>query len=277
MWIRTSLFVGRSHWSYLLQNGIKVFIEQQSIASLTNAILIEFNYISGENVRFAVNVLEDHAETFSIEIDTFFKNFFSYSVLPVKELCLPIDGLFLPCQSNSIQYGLYTQYLPGLEEPITKIISQTTLAITQAIDEISIDEEVLTMLGFYFYCGLITLAKEQSSSDFTELYSFNAEENDQISKLTMDFLSERYLDNEPTLIEVEKSIRHYQLIETYENPRWLVEWMMVCKATLNNHSDDDPELLFNISNCIKLQLGLTNGMVKLVHYFVNKIYQNTPC
>lgn len=270
IWLRTSLFVEKNQWAYVLRNGIKSFIEQPSIDTITEALMIEFNYMSGENIRFAIKVPGQNAEMLAYEIDAFFKSLFTKSNLPSKDIELPVQGLFLPFPGNTIQYGLYNGLFP-VDNAITKIISKTSAYIIEALMDETINDETLIMLAFYFHCALITQAKEIKQHDFTNIYITEIYPSD-VTVITEDFLVQKYEENKINLMEVEESIRNYQSTESDDNPFWLGEWMMACKEVITSQYEENDDLFIAIVKSINKQLGLTSNMQKLVHHFISCTY-----
>ncbi len=68
---------------------------------------MEFNYLCGENIRFALLVPEDKADDFAGKADKPFKQFFLESHFFSNVPALPIEEIFLHFPENTIPYGLY--------------------------------------------------------------------------------------------------------------------------------------------------------------------------
>lgn len=270
-WLETSLFAEKSQWGCVLRNGIKAFIEQSSIATITEALMIEFNYTRGENIRFAIKIPIQNAGMIADDIDNFFKSFFSKANLSKKEITLPVQGIFLPFPANTIQYGLYNR-LPTSSSIANKITSKTSDCIIKALmNNDLVYEETLIMLAFYFHCALITQAKETAEHEFINIYRSEIHSNSNVV-ITEQYLLKKYQENKTCLMEIEGNIRNYQSAQYSDNPSWLVEWMVTCKEALVAQLAENNNIIINIQNSINRQLGLTNSMIKLVHYFVKSIY-----
>jgi hypothetical protein len=274
LWLQTSLFADRSQWDIVLKNGIRPFLAELSDKKLIGPLLIEFNYLSGENIRLAIQTETQNAEVLADKFDDFFKEFFLLTNLQKKEVVLPIDSIFLPFPANTIQYGLYK--VVDVDDLRSKIISKISFCIIDALEDDTIDEEVLITFAFYLHIALITQLEElcQSKADFLSFYNSEIYEN--VEELIGEqYLVKKYEDNKASLIEIEESIRNYQEPEFSETPPWLIEWIESCKEIiLSDLSEDKWLLLVIIRENINRQLGLTNNMRRLVNYFINSVYSD---
>ena len=270
IWLQTSLFADKSQWAFILHNGVKPFRKDASNEKLIEVLLIEFNYLSGENIRMAIQTEARNAELLASKLDGFFKEFFLSANIYKKQVTLPVDGIFLPFPPNTIQYGLY-KILANADELASKIISKTSACIIEALENDTIDEEVLITFAFYLHIALITQLKKLPETNFSSMYNFEIYKNMK-DVVDEDYLNQKYVENKDSLIEIEESIRNYELTELYENPSWLIEWIKNCKEIIVSQPSENPRVFVNIRDNINQQLGLTNNMIMLVNYFIHNIY-----
>lgn len=271
IWLRTSLFADKSQWGYVLTNGVKRFVDEVSNKNTIKSLLIEFNYLCGENIRVALKTEAKNARLLAHQIDDFFKGFFLSAKLYKKTATLPVTGVFMPFPKNTIQYGLYKVTIDN-EQLNSNLTSKISDCIVNALEEEMIDEEILIMLAFYMHCSLITQLERTSKNIF--LSHYNLDYQYKTGTVTESYLIEKYHQNKTSLIEVEKSIRNYDSAEYNENPRWLINWINDCKQIIYPQLSGATEVYRNFRNSINNQLGLTDNMTLLVYYFIKKVYDN---
>ncbi len=269
VWLRTSLFAKKCHWGNILQDGIKLFISDVSHAKWIKNLSIEFNYLSGENIRFAVQVEMQNAEILALKLDTFFKFYFKAVSFSKKELVLPLPGLFLPFPSNTIQYGLYIITNKD-NELLTRLISITSFCLIAAFENCVIDEELLVTSAFYLHGTLFSYSEMLFEGNLNYL-SFYDSEDSQSKKDVLDksYLAEKYLENKQSLLEIKESLNNPNSLEFRASLPWLSEWLTAYETIVKERMSKEIEIYLSMSNCINAQLGLSDNMKLLVYYFVS--------
>src|SRR5687768_7375757 len=89
-WLSVSIFCSRSHWNQLL-NEISLLLHKMQFEDI-HPILLQFNYLGGDNIRWALYIPAEETNNFTRQIDDHFRYFFSKARLPVKEFSLPVVG-----------------------------------------------------------------------------------------------------------------------------------------------------------------------------------------
>lgn len=272
IWLRTSLFAEKCQWGNILRDGIKVFIEDISNKQLIKDLLVEFNYLSGENIRFAVLVKTQRAELTALKIDTFFKQYFESANFSNKEVVLPVMGVFLPFPPNTTQYGLY-----NIEEENDKLLRGlsfiTSLCLIEAFQNSIVDEELLIAFAFYLHVAVLDQLEIhfENKLNYLSIYKF---EDYQLKKDALDkgYLTEKYLENKQPLIEIRESLKNYNTIEFRENLPWLLKWLNSYKLIFAEQPPRELLIFDSIRNCINKQLGLNDNMKLLLYYFICNVY-----
>lgn len=167
IWLSTSIFSSKQNWNSILRNGISSFVKNQL---LIQAHVIQFNCLSGENIRLALLTEEWHATAVANAARHYFNQYFidaQLSTLPVR---LPVDGIFMPFPANSIQFGLYPpEHIDANELHHYKAsIALSEIMLTALADEI--DDDTILTFAFYLQVALIKVI-HQHLNDMELLYS----------------------------------------------------------------------------------------------------------
>lgn len=277
LWLSTSLFCCKSHWNYLLREGVKPFLNDRTNEKYLRSYQLEFNYLNGENIRLALLAKEDHTETLAKKADNYFKNFFSISALPTTEPDLTHWGIFMPFPANSIQYGLYKVDPLNLnDEKDYSFQKELSLLIAEGLGEESIDQETIITFAFYLHVALIKLIKDKDPAITTELMQlynttlFHQTEED----MDIEFIKAKYEDNKEVLQEIAEDImQHTPSSATV--PSWLERWMELCEAELASYKREERGKFIKVHNhvfyLINKHLGIKNELKFLLNYFISQL------
>lgn len=275
LWLSTSLFCCKSHWNYLLREGVKPFLNDTTHEKYLRSYQLEFNYLNGENIRLALLAKEDHAETLAKKTDNYFKNFFSISALPTNEPDLTDWGIFMPFPANSIQYGLYkVDPLNRNDEKDYSFQRELSLLIAEGLGEENIDQETIITFAFYLHVALIKLITAKDPAITTELmqsyHTVPFHETDEHEDI--EFMTAKYEDNKEVLQEIAEDIMKHTPSSTTV-PSWLERWMELCEAELISDSGQYQEKTLNnihsrIIYFINKHLSITDKMRLVLYYFI---------
>src|SRR5690554_2737148 len=104
IWLSISLFCSKSNWHILFANGVNPFIIANSFIE---HYIIEFNYLSGDNIRLSILTNQSIAPQVARNADDYFKTYFLNANLSTNQIKLSGKGVFIPFKENAIQFGLY--------------------------------------------------------------------------------------------------------------------------------------------------------------------------
>jgi hypothetical protein len=268
IWLSTSLFCKKEIWHQLLNKGIHPFIKQQESDNLID-FLIEINYLSGENIRMALLVEEANAECVARLTDEYFKSFFLKNDFPVKELQLPLEGVFLPFQLNSIQYGLYEpRKVKQSAYANDQVASQLSSIIIAALKDDLIDEETLITLAFYLNTALIKTVSKHTNTSMQLLLPYYSSAG-ALYSIYDDVIIGKFEENREMLQEIVSDIFSID----HNIPDWLKNWIKQCEDLFKNNPGQQPTIIFSrIIYLINKHLGITENMAALLYYFIRNIY-----
>lgn len=277
-WLITSIFCNKSHWNELL-NEIETFLNDMSFEKYNGALLLEFNYLCGENIRFALLVPEENANNFAKQTDKYFKHFFLESHFSSIMPGLPIEGIFLPFPENTIQYGLYKPVeINGVEGVRSDLFrSSLSFIMIDALKMECIDNEILLTFVFYLRMALIKIAIEGGYSSPVEIYNFYFNDsNSLLGDTDKNLINSIVADNKEKLFEIAESI--INPLKKDNIPCWLKKWMDVCKKEMGYKSELSPEkkmlLIHNhIVYLVYKQLGVNEKMETMLSSFLKQVFQ----
>lgn len=271
-WLRVSIFSAQENWALIVKAGIAKYLVQHGVQSF----LIKFNYLSGENIRFAVLSPVDHREEIAKGIDQYFKNFFSSADLITKETPFPPRGLFLPFPQNTIQYGLYMETSATQADTAEIKFSEIMLA---AFEEAEIvDDETILIFTLYLNMAMVKMLRRYVAEDTMFYELFSSTRKHELNTLDVDMIAEKYSQTRDAVQEIFHDILLSDKSER-ELP-WLTKWMELCETTYRHVAHVQPEVLkapkiakYTLHKLMIDHLGLSENMNVFAEYFANRILQ----
>ncbi len=264
IWLSVSLFCNKNNWNKLMTDGINVFVSSTpNLISYT----IEFNYLSGENIRLSLLVNKSDAQLMAKSADEYFKAYFASANLTVKQAEPPFMGVFMPFPANTIQYGLYTPQPINTDEVerYQTAINLSAIMLEALQDEI--DDETIITFAFYLQMGLVrSLYNYLQGVD--ELFSITSE-LDVAYKAEGDLTSSYSLMDEITVDVMQSEKFDHEL-------DWMNKWITQCKATLKVQTANSgkgiqaKQFYANRMAAISRQLGLNNNSKNLLSHFIDR-------
>lgn len=268
LWLRTSVFSGKEHWHRILEQ-IQVFIDFWKPQQCIKGFRLEFNYLSGENIRFSILCRDDFKQLIAQEFDIFFKDFFLRSNLPVRQQSLPINGIFLPHPPNSIRYGLYD--MVGNDPENRQRDTVISSAIIQALYHEPIDEESVLTFAFYLYAGMLKAYKNCNKVFDDTYYHTNLFDNGRTDLIGIQIVRDRYENGKEMLSEIFEEIMN----GIHVGP-WLDNWVLSCETEVKRRScgpfpqNDLTRTGLLFINSIHKHLGMSENMKLMLNFFMNE-------
>ena len=251
-WLSISLFSNQPNWHKLLSQGIKSFIEsQKKIHNYT----IEFNYLSGENIRLSLMVKEAEAPFVVKEADSYFKHFFSKSNFSVKEVKLPVEGVFMPFPVNIIQYGLYKTQESGNNETGYNIATDLSKIVTAALTDDTDDETIIT-LAFYLQMGLIRAIHNYTSNIDELLSTIN-----QVTPVSNANTGDDSISDDSLMDEITIDVMQTEDFDSELN--WLTTWIKLGEEGLRNLNSTNADKNLSIKNFYNTRINEINRCLGL--------------
>jgi hypothetical protein len=270
-WLATSLFSRKNRWGNLL-GEIELFVNKWMNKNHTNNYLLEFNYLSGENIRFAFLSASEHTGCFVKQMDEHFKYFFLNSGNPENEPLLPTAGIFMPFPQNTIQYGLYMPVIISDLKEIEKYSIQIELSaiIIEALRQEEINDEVILTFSYYLIIAFIIILIRNGLFLKAELIAFYS---DSESNNDIECTSSKFSDNKEILFEITNSIINSN--QAGDRPSWLEKWINVCEIEIKNNFLFTSQSNFmathlRIKSLIYKHLGISGKMKFLLSYFISQ-------
>jgi hypothetical protein len=263
IWLSTSLFCNSTHWGRLMSEGIAGFVS--STPKLIN-YTIEFNYLSGENIRLALLVSQNDASVIAKNADLHFKNYFAKSNLNIKLHKPLFDGIFMLFPTNTIQYGLYPpQHI--IQDEMQR--HQTAIDLSEIMIEAlqdEIDDEAIITFAFYLQMGLIrSVYKYLNNIDklFLTIGDFANADNNLDENLTSDY---------SIMDEITLDVMQAESFDIDLN--WMGSWTKQCMDSLLQTNDSDEirikRFYANRTAAIHRQLGLNIKSENLLDYLIGR-------
>lgn len=261
--VATSLFCSRKNWPALLRAVdlfTKTIYERQFYC-------LEFNYLSGENIRFSFLTNEETADDLLKQTDQYFKDFFLKANSCNAEQNIN-KGIFKLFEKNTICYGLY--------EPITirrnekkNYVLQFTLSevIIDALkDEEELDDEAILTFAYYLVITVIQTSVRNrlvQKKILFEHFEFSCRRAEQLEK---EFINAKFRDNQPILEQI------FDSIENKSSLVWVEKWKDFIVEIINKKDNlDANSKIFLLFDQIKLRLGFTQMMESLLNCFIFRI------
>jgi len=267
IWLSVSLFSHKNQWNKLLSRAVVPFVSKNAYL---NGFTIEFNYLSGENIRLSLLTDEENAPGLAKLADKYFNNYFLNAGLPEHELKLPVNGIFMPFPSNTIQFGLYPpkkitadkldNYSPSLH------FSQIML---YALKDDVIDDEIILTFVFYLRMGLIKMINSAYPNFVNDLKN-RAIPLDTVSGKTAESKVNtlKFEEVKETLIEITRDI--FEVARTTYLPGWFKQWMAICKENMSDELTAS-SVYVKMLSLIDTHLALSTKMDSMLTYFIDRI------
>lgn len=265
VWLSISIFCNKNNWHSLLSNGIAPFV---SADKKIVKYRLEFNYLSGANIRLSLLANETDAPVVAKHADEYFKYFFLNAGLSIHPVKLPVEGIFMPFPANTIQYGLYPHRTIKVDEnegyDLSVNLSQIILV---ALKHDIIDDETILTFGFYLKMGLV-----KAILSINEQFSNSLMPAPGVSTSDIDISA--FEESKETLIEIARDI--FYPTSVTEMPEWFGSWVNSCETAINHNSTS--ELLkiryVEISTLIYKHLDLSAKMNALLTCFIERVLFN---
>jgi hypothetical protein len=271
VWLSISLFCKKDHWHKLLKNGVGTFSKLSGDLILDQTI--EFNYMSGENIRYSLLAYRSDAERLSSEASVFFRNFFLGANFTSDLKETPVEGFFMPYKTNSVRFGLYSfrkavrSNGKGIE-----IHSQLSAVIVNALSEEMIDDEVILTLAFYLAIGVVKALScdLKTIEDHTPLMP-----NDNYGVvLSEDMVEGKFLQNAELLGSIVNEVMSALDRPADARPAWLHSWISCCRSCAEAIACDpieakNQEYRYLIAGIYR-HLGITYAMHLFLYFFLRQ-------
>jgi len=224
-WLVTSLFCRKSNWGKLLAE-IDFFLNKWSETGFLNTYSLEFNYLSGENIRFALLAPAEFADFFAMQLDKHFKDAFLRSGLSVNSAIAPADSVFMPFPENTIQYGLYQ---PDYTDKLNKYSFAPKLSelMLEVFRNEEIDDDLIITFGLYLTLVLVKVFIKDRPQLVAELINFYTNsDNERNAALE----SKQFANNKEILSGIIIDIFGFH--QESNAPCWLQKWSEVCESLI---------------------------------------------
>lgn len=270
IWLCSSVFGSKHNWHILLQQAIGPLLKALTQKQVIHSYQLEFNYLSGENIRVSVLCDDEEKDGVSRYIDDHFTGFFSVAGLDSKTCTLPVNGIFLPFPANTVQYGLYRETAAGRQAEINKQVSD---CILEVLSGETIDENVILTLAFYLNISLI---KALAAGGLPAFVSGSSVQLPGYAEQADSMFPSYFEENREILLSV------YEELMAAGNasvPLWVKAWLDLCcltvQAAFQEHPSEKAHAVIKslIIESIERQLGFSAEMRLLLNYFINSVLQ----
>ena len=263
IWLSTSLFCCKNEWDKLFSSGIIPFLADEKTNEFLNAYRIEFNYLSGENIRFLLLTKEKNAPKLAKHTDEYFRNYFFSTSLFTPEIKLPVNGIFMPFPANNIKYGLYPPETIINKEKENYIFSiHFSQIILDALKWNIIDNESILTFAFYLQLGLIKA--------INIFYPGFAPDYVDDKLLDVRIVKTQFEESRDTLQEIARDIMISR--NGTEISEWFVKWLASCKSEIKRHKDMEAKTLYSkLVFVIFKNLAITPQMNSMLSYFIERV------
>lgn len=274
IWLRSSVFSAKENWHRILEQ-IQIFIDLWKRQQRIKKFILEFNYLSGENIRFSILCRDDFKHLIAKKLNEQFTTFFLKKNFSVKKLALPINGVFLPHPANTIRYGLYN--IVNVNPETEQINMMISLVIIQALCNEPIDEESILTFAFYLYAGTLKAFRNcnkvfNRTTHYANL--FNTVRTDQID---VDIVKNKYESSKEMLSEIFDEI----MSGIHIGP-WLDSWILTCETEIKRRTnclspqdERGAQIAWLFINSIYIHLGLSENMKLMLDFFMNETLKET--
>ena len=262
----TSLFYNQRKWPSLLQ-AIQTF---NSTIYKKPSYYLEFNYASGQNIRFLFLVKENDADQLLEQADHYFKSFFLHAKSDPPKL----NGeIFKAFDENNIYYGLYDPIIIKKED-IIEYSSKFTLSkymIEALRNEHYLDDETILTLAYYFSITIIKIAIELLPAIRNILIMYFKKSYFQSEMFDNKLIQTKFGENKNILLEILNSVG------TTDAPFFIKKWKNYISKQFGTLQKEELETkIFPLIDQIKVQLGLNSAMKSMLFYFIFRTLSIKP-
>ena len=264
IWLSVSLFSSKVNWHGLLSEAIVPFTQTNR---LLKGYKVEFNYLSGENIRLGLLTDLDNEDALATNADIYLKNYFEKANLQKAPIKLPVDGIFMPFTSNTIQYGLYPPVTIGLNDldRHTLSINLSKIIVTALQDEI--DDETIITFAFYLQISLVKVMYKLLNDEDLLLAVIPSTDNFKAD--------DNALSNLSLMKEITDDVIQTEEFDSELN--WLNDWIGDCKTALLTAGKTEANTISNMKSIYNLRvqtvyshLGINMHGRDMLNYFVIK-------
>jgi hypothetical protein len=265
IWLSTSLFSSIANWHHILKEGVRPFIKSNK---RVKGYTIEFNYLSGQNIRLALLTNEDEKQQVAQNADAYFKHYFATANLQQLPVKLPVvGGVFLPFPGNTIQYGLYPPVIVASDKLDQYTLPITVSKIMIAVLEDDIDDETILTLAYYLQISLVKTIYQLTGNErdlfatIEQANNFNADDN--------------ALSNLSLMKEITEDVMQTERFDSELD--WLNSWIDDCKTAFLSVNKTEQDTNAPVRSIYKFwiqticyQLGINTYARHMLNYFVAK-------
>ncbi len=256
IWLSVSLFSGKANWHRVLGEAIAPFAQTDS---LLKGFKVEFNYLSGENIRLALLTDLGNEEALAANADIYLKSYFVKANLPQLPVKLPVDGIFMPFPNNTIQYGLYPAVTIAANELVQYNLPIALSKVIVAALQDEIDDETILTFAFYLQISLVKAIYTLLNNEDT-LFAL-------IPPLDNFKVDDNASSNLSLMKEITDDVMHTEEFESELD--WLNGWIDDCKTALL--AADNVKSIYHLRvQTVYSHLGLNMHGRDMLNYFVIK-------
>jgi len=273
LWLRTSVFCAKGHWHRILEQ-IQIFIDLWKPQQCIKGFRLEFNYLSGENIRFSILCRDDFKRLIVQKLDEHLTSLFLKEKFSVKKPVLPVNGVFLPHPANTVRYGLYN--VVGVNTDNEQIGLVISSAIIQALCHEPIDEESILTFAFYLYAGMFK-AFSNCNKVFDGITYTNLSGATRSDQIDIEIVKNKYENGKEMLSEI-----FDEIMRGIHIGPWLDSWILTCETEIkrksgNLYSQEEglTQTGSGFINSIYKHLGISENMKFMLDFFINETLKET--
>jgi hypothetical protein len=256
--IATSLFCNQKKWPSLLGaiQGFNTTIYKKP------SYCLEFNYASGQNIRFSFLVNQHAADEVLQQTDHYFKNFFRGTK---TEVARPNGEIFKAFDENNIFYGLYDPIVVR-KGTLTNYSLQFTLSkyiIAALKNEDYLDDETILTLAYYFSVTVLKMAVQHLPLKKSMLIASFKKRYYQSELFDIKLIQAKFKENKAILLEI------FHGVGTTDTPQFIRKWeSYIVKLISTWRKEQLQTKIFSLIDQIEIQLGLNQAMKSMLYYFI---------
>ena len=275
-WVYFSLYCCQENWTVLLDRSISPFLNKWKSKDDVRAWQLQLNYDGGANIRLSLLTSQSEAATIATDADKWFNRFFLDAGFAARPVVLPIDAIFLPFPSNSIQFGLYRyeategEYHYEMEHLLSEIILQVFM-----VD--NVEDDAVLVLSYYLVLSLLKVSVGTGLVSKNEVLSGQERNAASVRPylLAEEMLEEKFEMSRNILEGIMQEVLDPE--EKNNTPVWLRHWVKTCEGALANwlkKIGEKPQHVISFyDQCwglIGKHTGLNSNMKLLLHYFIKQ-------